>query len=376
MTGIEGVTLKTIIIGAGILGASTAYHLAKKGEEVIVIDRNDPEQATRNAAGIVCPWLTNRSNKVWYPLVTGGAKYYPALMEELAEAGETQTGYKQVGAINIFDTEEKLEKKRKVALERKEQAPEMGEISCLSPEETKEMFPPVAEHYRALHISGGARVNGAEVTSSLLRAAKKSGATFINGDAAFLYENKRVEGVYVHGEKIFSDRVVVANGAWTKTLFDPIGMSPHVTFEKAQIVHVDMENYDTENWPVMLPPFNHYILTFGKGRIVIGATKEKAHDTRVTAGSVHQLMDKALRVAPGLADATYVKTNVGFRPFTPGSTPVIGKVPGHENVVVANGLGASGLTSGPYIGSELSKYLLEEDTELDFTNYTADHLFN
>ncbi|MEC3884752.1 FAD-binding oxidoreductase [Halobacillus sp. HZG1] len=367
--------MKTIIIGAGILGASTAYHLTEKGEEVVVIDRNDPEQATRNAAGIVCPWLTNRSNQVWYPLVTGGAKYYPSLMEKLAEAGETQTGYKQVGAINIFDTEEKLEKKRKVALERKEQAPEMGEISCLSPKETKEIFPPVAEHYRALHISGGARVNGAEVTSSLLRAARKKGAAFISGEASFLYENERVEGVYVNGGKIFSDRVVVANGAWTKPLFEPLGMRPNVTFEKAQIVHVDMKDFDTGNWPVMLPPFNHYILSFGKGRVVIGATKEKASDSRVTAGSVHQLMDKALRVAPGLADATYVQTKVGFRPFTPGSTPVIGKVPGLENVVVANGLGASGLTSGPYIGAELAKYLVEVDTELDFSNYTADHLF-
>lgn len=47
-----------IIIGAGILGASAAYHLAKAGAEVTVIDRKHPGQATDEAAGIVCPWLS------------------------------------------------------------------------------------------------------------------------------------------------------------------------------------------------------------------------------------------------------------------------------------------------------------------------------
>ncbi len=100
-----------IVIGSGILGASTAYHLAKQGADVTLVDRNDPGQATAAAAGIVCPWLTNRRNKAWYRLVKEGAKYYPTLIQQLRADGETETGYARVGAINIFDTEEKLNKK-------------------------------------------------------------------------------------------------------------------------------------------------------------------------------------------------------------------------------------------------------------------------
>ena len=59
---------KFIIIGSGILGASTAYHLAKSGVEVTVIDRHDAGQATDAAAGIICPWLSQRRNKAWYAL--------------------------------------------------------------------------------------------------------------------------------------------------------------------------------------------------------------------------------------------------------------------------------------------------------------------
>ncbi len=49
-----------IVIGSGILGASAAYYLAKAGAEVTVVDRKDIGQATDAAAGIICPWLSQR----------------------------------------------------------------------------------------------------------------------------------------------------------------------------------------------------------------------------------------------------------------------------------------------------------------------------
>lgn len=55
-----------IVVGAGILGASTAYHLAKAGANVTIVDRQQVGQATDAAAGIVCPWLSQRRNKAWY----------------------------------------------------------------------------------------------------------------------------------------------------------------------------------------------------------------------------------------------------------------------------------------------------------------------
>ncbi|ALX50407.1 oxidoreductase [Lentibacillus amyloliquefaciens] len=369
--------MKHIIIGAGILGASTAYHLAKKNEKVTVIDRHEPGQATRNAAGIVCPWLTNRSNKAWYELVIRGAKFYPALIEELTREGEKETGYEQVGAVNIFDTEEKLGRKMEVAYKRKEDAPEMGEITRLSPEQTKRLFPPVSEIYRAIHISGAARVNGAALNDSLLRAAQKNGVDVIHGDASLLFKNEAIQGVEVNSESHYADQVIVTNGAWTNALFEAVGMKSKVTFEKAQIIHLHTPGMDTSRWPVMLPPFNHYMLTFGGGKIVIGATRENtsSFDSRVTIGPVHQLMDKALSVAPGLADASYLGTKVGFRPFTLGSLPVIGRVPGFSNVLIANGLGASGLTSGPYVGAQLAKLAIGEKPEFSMESFDPKDLF-
>lgn len=96
---------KCIIIGSGILGASTAYHLAKKGVNVIVIDRNDQGQATDAAAGIVCPWLSQRRNKAWYNLAKNGARMYHKLINELQKDGEEDVGYAQIGAISLHTDE-------------------------------------------------------------------------------------------------------------------------------------------------------------------------------------------------------------------------------------------------------------------------------
>ena len=193
---------KMIVVGAGILGASTAYHLAKAGVAVTLIDRFDKGQATDAAAGIVCPWISQRRNKAWYELVKGGARYYPALIESLEKDGETETGYKKVGAISLHSDNEKLEKMAERARIRREDAPEIGEVSILSPEETKNLFPPLSGEHGAVYISGGARVNGRALRHALVNGAIKSGAELLHGNADLIYEHNRVVGVSLEEQPI------------------------------------------------------------------------------------------------------------------------------------------------------------------------------
>ena len=362
---------KHIVIGAGILGASTAYHLAKSGADVVVIDRQDKGQATDAAAGIVCPWISQRRNKPWYALAKAGARFYPGLIEELENISETKIGYARVGAISIHHDQEKLLAMEKRALNRKVEAPEMGDIQLLTPKETKALFPPLADGYGSVHISGAARVDGRALRDALLQAAKRQGASLIYGDAKLLFEGNQVTGVSASGKIYESTSVIVTGGAWAAQLLDPLGIQFKVDFQKAQIVHLQLPNINTSNWPVVMPPSDQYILAFENGRIVAGATHEDnaGFDHRVTAGGMHEILQKALNFAPGLQDSTVLETRVGFRPFTPGFLPVVGSVPGYDGILVANGLGSSGLTMGPYIGSELAKLALGLDLEIDLANY-------
>jgi len=362
---------KFIIIGSGILGASTAYHLAKSGVEVTVIDRKDAGQATDAAAGIICPWLSQRRNKAWYALAKGGATYYTSLIQQLEEDGETETGYRRVGAVSLHTDAVKLEKIKERAVKRRDNAPEIGDIRQLNSSETSELFPPLSQEYESIHISGAARVNGRALRDALVSAAKKHGAEFVHGSARLIATDNIVAGVQVEDRQFFADKVMITAGAWAAELMEPLGIHLLVSAQKAQIVHLQLENTQTAEWPVVIPPTDQYILAFDDGKVVIGATHEddKQFDMRVTAGGLQEVLGKALAVAPGLVDSTFTEVRVGYRPFTPGFLPIIGEVPGVKGLLLANGLGASGLTVGPFLGHQLAKLAMDEPVEIDLELY-------
>lgn len=356
-----------IIIGAGILGASTAYHLAKAGEKVLVVDRQDAGQGTDAAAGIICPWLSQRRNKAWYALAKSGASYYSTLIRELEEDGETETGYKQVGAVSLHTDAQKLAKMEERAQIRREDAPEIGEIQQLSASATAKLFPPVATEYLSVFVSGAARVNGRALRNALIRGASKHGAEFSHESARLLMDDGRIIGVCLGKQEIQAETVIVTAGAWASELLEPIGIPLQVKGQKAQIVHLQIKDADTADWPVVMPPNDQYILAFDGGRVVMGATHEdnQEFDLRITAGGLGEVLQKALSIAPGLADGEFVEARVGYRPFTPDFLPIIGEVPGFENLFIANGLGASGLTVGPFLGWQLAKLVTTGSETLD-----------
>ncbi|WP_148631083.1 FAD-binding oxidoreductase [Bacillus sp. E214] len=361
------------IIGSGIAGSVTAYKLAKAGLQVTVIDRFDKGQATDAAAGIVCPWLSQRRNKDWYQLAKGGARYYPEIIEELRQDGETETGYARVGALSLHEDPKKLDAMLQRAEMRKTDAPEMGKISFLNENEAKRLFPMLTEGYGAVHISGAARVDGRALRNALQRAARKYNARFVSAEAQLSMKAERIV-VTAGNEEWMPDQVVVTAGAWAGQLLEPLGYQMQVSFQKAQICHLQLHNIDTHDWPVIIPPNDQYLLAFPDGRIIAGATHENDEEmnTGVTAGGVLEVLTKATKLAPGLANAALTETRVGFRPFTPGFLPVFGRMPHHSNLYVINGLGASGLTMGPFIASQLSKLIVGQETDIDISAYNPD----
>ncbi|MER2170249.1 MAG: FAD-binding oxidoreductase [Psychrobacillus psychrodurans] len=355
-----------IVIGGGILGASTAYHLAKRNVRVTLVDRQDMGQASAAAAGIICPWISQRRNKKWYTLVKNGAYYYKQLVEELETLGETSTGYKKVGAIALQNDPKKLQKMLERALEKRVDAAEIGELKILSPEETKEHFPLISEDFTSLYVEGAARVDGGAMRDALISAAKKLGAEVIYGNASIS------NGILiVDGQQMEADAIVLTAGAWGNEIPQELGVNMKVSFQKAQIMHFQVNNLYTGEWPVVLPPTNQYLLTFDNGKVVAGSTYEEntGYDANVTEAGKEELLKSAVSIASSLNSASIAEVRVGFRPYTPDFLPIVGKLPGYESIYFSNGLGASGLTAGPFVGAELARLILGEETVLDLTDY-------
>lgn len=367
---------KVLIIGAGIVGASAAYHLSTQQVEVVLIDRQEPGQATKAAAGIICPWASQRRNKAWYALASAGAAYYPELIHSLEQQGENETGYKKVGALAIHTEVNRLEKKVELLNNRKETCPEIGEVELFDAIQAAKYFPALSEEYSAVYISGAAKVEGNKLREALERVAVKRGVRSIVGSATPYIRDDKVCGVTVNDEVIEGDEIIVAAGAWANEFTEPLGKKLQIAGQKAQILHLQSDHEESGDWPVIMPPSTQYIVPFQDGRFVAGATHEDTDDfnIRPTVGGIMEVLTNTLPIAPALSEAKLTEVRVGIRPYTPNFMPVIGQLPDHPQIWIANGLGSSGLTVGPLLGKLLSQLALGQETEWDLQSYAIEQI--
>lgn len=369
--------MRIVVVGSGVAGASTAYHLARAGAHVTIVDRGDPGgdgQATAAGAGIICPGLSRGQPDAWYSLAFPAAAYYPELVGRLADDGETDLGYGVPGAIFVGSPDEPLEDVRSLVAGRRETgAPAIGEVAWLEPGEPQKMFPYLRGGLAAVHIRDAARVDGRLLRDSLLRAAEKHGAIRRHGEAELARDGDRVTGATISAatgaEAVAADTVVVAAGAWTARACRPLDLASTVHPQRGQIVHLDLPDVPTERLPIVQSFSRHYIVGFPGGRVAAGATREagSGYDHRVTAAGLAEVLVEAQRIAPGLGDATVRETRVGFRPASDDGLPLLGTAA--RGLVLATGMGATGLTLGPYAGALAAGLALGEPVELDLTPY-------
>ncbi len=355
--------MKIAVIGAGIVGASAAYHLAKWGHETTIIDDRAPGQATEHAAGIICPWLSKRRNKVWYELAKQSAAFYPQLSTELANFS-VDSGYKQVGALALRGNEKALDALFALAKERLELAPEMGEVIRLQEADVKKRFPLVKAGFGAVFVSGGGRVSGARIRDALLDGASRVGAHKISAHGKL----DATGTLFAGEEEVAFDKIILAAGAWMPHFLEPLGFEVDVLAQKGQIITMTFSE-ETDDWPVILPPATKSIVPFSAGKIMLGATHEKeaGFNLEGTEAGFREIMTE-IEPFIHLESALKSTISVGTRPYTPDFTPFIGQI-ADTPIYAANGLGASGLTTGPFVGKLIAECATGEPVSLDLTRF-------
>jgi D-amino-acid dehydrogenase len=311
--------------------------------------------------------VSGADDPAFYRLYVEGARYYSELVPVLAEQGETELGYRKVGALVVSSDADELKGFDQLLQRRRTDAPEMGGTTVLSPRDARMLFPPLREDLSGLQVANGARVDGRLMAAGLLRAAQRLGARLIGAQAKLIAAGNRVNGVSVGGDSIEGDGIVATAGAWAGTLLQPLGITLPIEPQRGQIVHLRLPGEATKDWPVILPPGSHYLLAFDDSRVVAGATRESGagFDYRVTAAGQAEVLAEALHVAPGLASATIIETRVGFRPVAQGIRPFLGAIPEVGGLLVGNGLGAAGLTIGPFAGRVLAEVALGRQPPID-----------
>ena len=353
---------KVAIVGAGIVGATTAYYLSKEADVEVTVYDHGLGQATKAAAGIISPWFSKRRNKAWYKMARLGADFYVDLLNDLQESGQEVDFYQRWGVFLLKKDESKLEELYQLALQRKVESPLIGELAILDQATASNLFPGLEGFERLLYASGGARVDGQLLVTHLLEASQvkviKDRVTIIP-----------VSSGYQIGNQIF-DQVVLATGAWLGDILEPLGYEVDVRPQKGQLRDYQVPQ-DMGTSPVVMPEGEWDLIPFPGGKLSLGATHENdmGFDLAVDENLLQQMAEAASSFYPSLKDAMISGERVGIRAYTSDFSPFFGQVPDLSGVFAASGLGSSGLTTGPIIGYHLAQMLQARSGILDPTDY-------
>jgi D-amino-acid dehydrogenase len=362
-----------IVIGGGVVGASTAYHLVCEGARTLLVDRRDSGRATDAGAGILSTATDTDAADPIERFEARAAQYYPILIERLRADGGGDTGYAMCGSLTVAidDDEVRHLDQIRAGLRRWRAAKGEGHAE-ISSDQAKALFPPLAAVRGAIHSSRGARVDGRLLAGALLQAAQTRGLEICARSVDQLLVDRGVAtGVLTAGERIACKYVVAAAGAWSRDLCRRVGIDIPVAPQRGQIIHLAPPGVDTSAWPIVLAFRGHYMVPWDDGRVAVGATRESGSGfaAHATAAGVLEVLAEALRVAPGLARAEIREIRVGLRPASKDGLPILGLVPGVGNLLLATGHGSVGLQLGPYSGKVAAQIIARGEPESDLSPF-------
>jgi sarcosine dehydrogenase len=365
---------RAVIIGGGIIGCSTAYHLAKLGWEVTLLERKKlTSGSTFHAAGLVGQL---RSSASITQLLGESVKLYRNLESETGLA----TGWKMNGGLRLACTSERwTEVKRQATTARS-----FGlEMHLLSPQEARELWPlmDVSDVVGAAFLPTDGQANPSDITLSLAKGARMNGAKIFEDIKVTGIETTsgRATAVVTEQGRIDTEVVIVCAGQWTRALCATVGVNvPLVSVEHQYMVTEAIPDVP-KNLPTLRDPDR---LTYYKeevGGLVMGGYEPNPipwGQQSIPEDFSYQLlnsnwehfepiMELAIGRVPALQTAG-VKTLInGPESFTPDGNFILGEAPELRGLFVGAGFNAFGIASGGGAGKMLAEWVAGGTPSMD-----------
>jgi len=403
-----------IVLGAGIIGVSTAIHLARRGKSVVLVDRRNPgEETSYGNAGLiqregVAPYgfpqdfgmllsyaLNNRvdafyharaiprvapflaqywwhSNAARHKLIT---KAYAPMIEhsisehaDLIEAANAGHLIRKDGWTEVFRTPAALESELTAA--RLKQAEYGLTFDELDRRELANREPHLSGDF-----AGGLTwrdpwsvVDPLALTQAYVALFEKLGGRFVHGDAATLTPVANGWRVSTKDGPVQGADVVVALGPWSDTVTQPLGYRYLVGVKRGYHMHYGARDGAKLNGWLMDAERGYLLAPMNQGiRLTTGA-EFALRDAPKTPIQLARAEAIARQVFP-LGERLDKEPWMGARPCTPDMMPVIGKAPRHRGLWFAFGHAHHGLTLGPVTGRVLAETMTGEKPVIDISAY-------
>ncbi|MGP8027723.1 MAG: GcvT family protein [Acidocella sp.] len=357
---------RAVIIGGGIIGCSTAYHLAKLGWEVVLLERHKlTSGSTWHAAGLVGQLRTSANIT---QLLGESVKLYRTLEAETGLA----TGWKMNGGLRLACNEERwIEVKRQATTARS-----FGlEMHLLTPSEAQKLWPLMDVHdvIGAAFLPTDGQANPSDITASLAKGARMAGAKiFENVEVTgFEIEKGRVVAVLTDQGRIACEVAVNCAGQWAREVGRMAGVNvPLVSVEHQYMVTERIEGV-TPGLPTLRDPDR---LTYYKeevGGLVMGGYEPnpipwaqkgfpKNFEFQLLGSNFDHftpLMELAMGRVPALQTAGIKQLINGPESFTPDGNFILGEAPELAGFFVGAGFNAFGIAAGGGAGKVLAEWV-------------------
>ena len=366
---------QVIVIGGGIAGCSTAYHLAKQGVgDVVVIEKGQlTSGSTWHAAGLVGQLRASAN-------ITRLLQYSVDLYQSLESLTGLSTGWKSTGSIRLCCTKDRrIEIERQVATARSYGI----DAEFLSPGQIAELCPAMSTTGidSGVYISSDGNVNPSDLTQALARGARQLGVKFIEHTTVLgiTLNNHGVSGIETSSGSIDCEQVAICAGLWSREIAHLAGANiPLIPSFHQYMVTEPIEGI-VPGMPGIRDPDR---LTYFKeevGGLAVGGYESNPvpYDGKPSADDPDfrlfpEMTDHFAQFMPGMVERFPQLESVGIKrwfrgleSFTEDTHFILGELPEVRGLFCACGFNAMGIAAGGGAGMALAQWMRDGESPFD-----------
>lgn len=381
-----------IVIGAGVIGSSVAYHLAKKGLEVALIEKDGVASGTSSrcdAVALICDKKPGIDTEIGYASIQ--------LFKQLAKEFSVDFEFASRGSLYVCETDKELEIARGYV---SEQAKDGYDMRMVDKGELQEIEP-----YLADDLAGGiwtevdSSMNPYKLCYAFVEEGKKLGLKVYDYHSVqdITLDNKgRVESVVTDRGTFKTKRIVNCAGVWSPKIAQMVGVHIPIKPRKGMVLISEKTPFKVASQKVhefgyMLSKFEdihfkrnvselvekHNVAftiepTDANNFLVGGHRAFRGFDISSEVEVMRAIAERAIRFLPKLKDINCIRAYAGVRPWVEDHLPIVSEVEHVPGFFIASGHEGDGISMSPITGRMVTQLITGEPTDfnIDKLNYS------
>ena len=387
-----------VVIGAGAIGSSVAYHLAKKGLEVALVERGDVANGTSSrcdAVALICDKKPGIDTEMGYASIQ--------VFKQLAKEFSYDFEFHQRGSLYVCETDQELDIAKEYV---KQQQADGYDMRMVDNYEMQEMEP-----YLAKDLVGGiwtepdSSMSPYKLCYAFVEEGKKHGLKVFDRHSVIdikLDEKGAVESVVTNRGEIKTKRIVNCGGAWAPTLGKMVGINIPIIPRKGVILISEktfkIVNQKVHEFGYMLSKFEDINFKRNVSELVekhnvafniepteadnflLGGHREfNGYDISTEIEVMQAIAERGIRFFPIIKEINCIRAYAGVRPYVEDHLPIVSEVEEIPGYYIAAGHEGDGISLSGITGRMMTQIITGEETDfnidkLKFSRYKKSKL--